>query len=103
MTNPLAETDPTFVVGLPKPGQERELFSIGDQDGGQDGRRPPQARSRRDTEDDFFYDEVFERSAFVDENTRRANQNLTLDNDDFERMLDEYEVPDLDLKKPSKF
>ncbi|XP_052784918.1 uncharacterized protein LOC128220527 [Mya arenaria] len=100
-TGPLADNDPTFVVGLPKPGQDRELFSIGDGDGVEDGRPDARRRSRRGTEDEFFYDEIFEHSAFVDETTNRANKQLTVKDDDFERMLDELEVPDLEFKRPT--
>ncbi|KAH3804148.1 uncharacterized protein LOC127836243 [Dreissena polymorpha] len=100
-TGQSAGNDATFVTDPTRPNQERQLFSIGDQDGGDDGRPNTNLRRRLPTEDEFFYDEVFEKSAFVDERTQRANKQLVSD-DDFERMLDELEVPDLDFKKPSK-
>jgi len=81
---------------MAEPRQERELFSIGDQDGGSDGR--PKTRSRRGTEDDYFYDEIFERSAFVDERTNKSNQRLTIESEDD----DELDIPDLIFKRPTE-
>ncbi|KAH3804164.1 hypothetical protein DPMN_132446 [Dreissena polymorpha] len=100
-TGQFASNDATFFTDPPRPNQERQLFSIGDQDGGDDGRPNYNLRRRLPTEDEFFYDEVFEKSALVDERTQRANKQLVSD-DDSERMLDELEVPDLEFKKPSK-
>lgn len=94
----LTQDDATFVAPS-GPRQERELFSIADQDGGDDG-RPPQ-RGRRSTEDDYFYDEIFERSAFVDESTNRANKHLTIEQDDDDEELGNMNVPDLVFKKPN--
>lgn len=93
---PLTRDDPTFVT-VTEPRQERELFSIGDQDGGDDGRP---AMKRRNTEnDDYFYDEIFEKSEFVDKATNRANKHLTVEDEDDE----DLNVPDLVFKKPSQF
>lgn len=91
---PLTQDDATFVHVSDPPRQERELFSIGDQDGGDDGRPTP--RQRRGTEDDYFYDEIFEKSAFVDETTNRANTHLTVEDE-----LSELNIPDLVFKKPT--
>lgn len=92
---PLTQDDATFVhITDSFPRQERELFSISDQDGGDDGRQ--NSRQRRGTEDDYFYDEIFEKSAFVDETTNRANTHLTV-----EENLSELTIPDLVFKKPT--
>lgn len=91
---PLTHDDTTFVHVSDPPRQERELFSIGDQDGGDDGRPTP--RHRRGTEDDYFYDEIFEKSAFVDETTNRANTHLTVEDE-----MSELNIPDLVFKKPT--
>lgn len=96
---PLTENDATFVVESQEPPpQERELFSIGDQDGGEDGR--PSSLRRRGTEDEFFYDEIFERSEFTDESTSRANKQLISEQEERD-ILEELGIPDLEFKKPS--
>ena len=69
------------------------MFSIGDQDGGSDGR--VRTRGRVVADDDYFYDEIFERSAFTDE---RTNQTKTVE--DFE---DEFDIPDLTFRPPTTF
>lgn len=89
--NPLTATDDDLVVP-----RDRELFSIGDQDGGQDGR--VRSRPRVEPEDDYFYDEIFERSAFVDERTNKSNKQLTVE--DFD---DDFDIPDLTFKPPTTF
>lgn len=89
--NPLTATDDDLVVP-----RDRELFSIGDQDGGQDGR--DRSRARVETEDDYFYDEIFERSAFVDERTNKSNKQLTVE--DFD---DDFDIPNLTFKPPTTF
>lgn len=95
---PLTENDATFVVQSHEPPQERELFSIGDQDGGNDGR--PSAVRRREPEDDYFYDEIFGRSDFADESTNRANKQLMSHQEEAD-VLEELGIPDLVFKKPS--
>ena len=90
--NPLTTTDDTDLV-VPR---ERELFSIGDQDGGSDGR--VRTRGRVVADDDYFYDEIFERSAFTDERTNQTNKQLTVE--DFE---DEFDIPDLIFRPPTTF
>ena len=89
--NPLTTDDSDLVVP-----QDRELFSIGDQDGGEDGRI--RSRTRADADDDYFYDEIFERSAFVDEQTNKTNKQLTVE--DFD---DEFDIPDLIFKPAARF
>ncbi|KAL4219988.1 hypothetical protein ACF0H5_020399 [Mactra antiquata] len=96
---PLTQDDATFVTPSVR-RTEQELFSIADQDGGEDGRQVP--RGRRGTEDDYFYDEIFERSAFVDESTYRANKQLTIEHVDEDEILGDTHVPDLIFKKPNK-
>lgn len=88
--NPLTAADGND----PNEPREREMFSIEDQDGGSDGRIRP--RARVNAEDDYFYDEIFERSEFVDERTNKSNKQLTVD--DFE---DEFDIPDLIFKPPT--
>ncbi|XP_045201523.2 mucin-5AC-like [Mercenaria mercenaria] len=95
---PLTQDDATFVNITDPPRSERELFSIGEQDGGQDGR--PSSMQRRGTEDDYFYDEIFGTSAFVDETTNRANTHLTVDDDDDD--LGGLNIPDLVFKKSKR-
>ncbi|XP_060579074.1 uncharacterized protein LOC132736040 [Ruditapes philippinarum] len=97
---PLTQDDATFVNISDPPRQERELFSIGDQDGGQDGRQ--RSMQRRGTEDDYFYDEIFGQSAFVDETTNRANTYLSVADDDDDDILSGLNVPDLVFKTPNK-
>ncbi|XP_060590566.1 uncharacterized protein LOC132745636, partial [Ruditapes philippinarum] len=97
---PLTQDDATFVNISDPPRQERELFSIGDQDGGQDGRQ--RSLQRRGTEDDYFYDEIFGQSAFVDETTNRANTYLSVADDDDDDILSGLNVPDLVFKTPKK-
>lgn len=55
---------------------------------------------RRDTEDDYFYDEIFGRSDFADESTTRANKQLMSDQEEADA-LEELGIPDLVFKKPS--
>lgn len=90
--NPLTTTDDSDVVP-----RDRELFSIGDQDGGDDGRHVG-PRNPVPTDDDYFYDEIFERSAFVDERTNKSNKQLTVD--DFD---DDFDLPDLTFKPYTNF
>ena len=98
---PLTQDDATFVNISDPPRPDRELFSIGDQDGGQDGRQ--RSMQRRGTEDDYFYDEIFGQSAFVDETTNRANTYLSVaDDDDDDDILGGLNIPDLIFKKPHK-
>lgn len=95
---PLTPDDATFVTITESP-RERELFSIEDKDGGQNGR--PFSSRKQSTDDDYFYDEIFEKSAFVDAATNRANKRLTVDDDADDD--DELTVPDLVFKTPTKF
>lgn len=57
---------------LPPPRTERELFSIGDHDDidtGMGGAAP---------DDGYFFDEIYEKSAFVDENTNTSIKELKI-------------------------
>ncbi|XP_060063989.1 uncharacterized protein LOC132544415 [Ylistrum balloti] len=64
------------------PGHRREanLFSIDDEE------------PNRENDDGYFYDEVFERSAFVDAKTNAALKELYVNPED--------ELPDLSLREP---
>lgn len=97
------------VSNMPEKNCAKELFSVRDQNG--EGKGQPRSRLRHGTlqepdggyegqqsfwnapQDDYFYDEIFDRSAFVDVTTNRANKDLTLltENDYF----DDENVPDL--------
>jgi hypothetical protein len=57
---------------------------------------------RHGTEDDYFYDEIFGPSAFVDETTNRANTYLSVADDDDDDILRGLNVPDLVFKTPKK-
>ena len=87
------------------PPLERELFSIGDQDGGNDGRPLPQRRREsldvHAGDDGYFYDEIFDRSEFTDQSTSQANKQLISEQEERD-ILKELGIPDLIFKKPSK-
>nr|XP_022288856.1 uncharacterized protein LOC111100966 [Crassostrea virginica] len=64
--------EPDDVEDLPPPRTERELFSIGDHDDidtGMGGAAP---------DDGYFFDEIYEKSAFVDENTNTSIKELKI-------------------------
>ncbi|KAK3594911.1 hypothetical protein CHS0354_020568 [Potamilus streckersoni] len=80
---------------LEAPKLAREIFSIGDHDN--DVTRTRERRYSDDAADDgYFYDEIFETSAFVDERTNRSIKNLTED-DDFE----DDNIPDIIFRSTS--
>ncbi|OWF49082.1 hypothetical protein KP79_PYT20658 [Mizuhopecten yessoensis] len=64
-------------IDIPGSRREANLFSIDDEE------------PNRDNDDGYFYDEVFERSAFVDAKTNAALKELYVTG----------EVPDLDFKE----
>lgn len=72
---------------LPPPRTERELFSIGDHDD-IDTRLGGAAPS-----DDYFFDEIYEKSAFVDETTHSSIKDLKL-------VSERDNVPDLLFRSP---
>lgn len=72
---------------LPPPRTERELFSIGDHDD-IDTRLGGAAPS-----DDYFFDEIYEKSAFVDETTHSSIKDLKLESE-------RDNVPDLLFRSP---
>lgn len=76
------EPDDTGSVDLPEPRIERQLFSIGDNDD----------QENTGGYDDYFYDEIFGHSAFVDERTNTSLKKLyTVQSED---------VPDLLFRDP---
>jgi len=79
------QADDNSSHGTPIPNH-RNLFSITDE--------PDDSNNPQGNDDGYFYDEIFERSAFVDERTNKSLQNLcsvsTADDDD--------ELPDLLFK-----
>ncbi|KAL3846911.1 hypothetical protein ACJMK2_017859 [Sinanodonta woodiana] len=80
---------------LNAPKLARELFSIEDHDNDVSRRR--QRRHSDDTADDgYFYDEIFETSAFVDERTNRSIKNLTEEGE-----FEEDSIPDMIFRSPS--
>lgn len=79
--------DPDDVEDLPPPRTERELFSIGDHDD-IDTRLGGAAPS-----DDYFFDEIYEKSAFVDETTHSSIKDLKLESE-------RDNVPDLLFRSP---
>lgn len=79
--------DPDDVEDLPPPRTERELFSIGDHDD-IDTRLGGAAPS-----DDYFFDEIYEKSAFVDETTNSSIKELKLESE-------RDNVPDLLFRSP---
>ncbi|KAK3094585.1 hypothetical protein FSP39_003665 [Pinctada imbricata] len=60
-------------IDLPPPRTERELFSIGDTD-------DLDMRTGAGPDDGYFYDEIYERSAFVDELTNTSLKELKTSN-----------------------
>lgn len=70
-------------IDIPGSRREPNLFSIDDEDG--DGTR----------DDGYFYDEVFEKSAFVDAQTNAALKELYTTNDD--------ELPELNFKEELRY
>lgn len=77
----------TLSKQVPPPRTERELFSIGDHDD-IDTRLGGAAPS-----DDYFFDEIYEKSAFVDETTHSSIKDLKLESE-------RDNVPDLLFRSP---
>ena len=78
-------------VDLPPPRTERELFSIGDTD-------DLEVRSGAGPDDAYFYDEIYERSAFVDALTNTSLKELQTSI--YKGKISDGAVPDLKLRPP---
>lgn len=79
--------EPDEVEDFPPPRTERELFSIGDHDD-IDMRRGGAA-----PDDGYYFDEIYEKSAFVDEATNSSIKELKIP-------TESDDVPDLLFRSP---